>query len=458
VCDLGSAPSDDSCVVNEELGVFVAPGGSDDTRDGSRTAPFATIQAAIDNSGGKRVYVCAGEAPYDETLRIADAVEIYGGFDCETWLYDAANVVQIESPDTIAVTVTSVDGAVFHDLAIGASDATDLGGSSIAMLVGDSTGVVLNRVSLTAGAGAKGADGRHQDEQRAPQGTAGNPGADACTNSGSGGEWAWSSCGGTQSENGGGEGGDGGTSTSDGEAGQAGLPREPATSDGLPGAGETLANDCRDGTRGASGASGNAGAAGPPVGTLSVDGYDPSDAQRGLDGQLGQGGGGGGGARAPSSCGGGTPTGAGGGSGGGGGCPGRGGGGGQSGGASIALASVNSGIVMEAVTLVAVEGGRGGNAGRGQRGGAGGVGADGGAEGDDGLPGCDGRDGGAGGSGGPGGAGSGGPSVGIAYVGQAPVEVGPAEVTVAAVPAAPGEAATNGNAGAEGLDELRASF
>lgn len=106
----------------------------------------------------------------------------------------------------------------------------------------------------------------------------------------------------------------------------------------------------------------------------------------------------------------------GGGSGGCGGCGGTGGLGGKGGGASFALLSFQSDIVLNACELEVSRAGDGGSGSGGQVGQIGGTGAFGSP------PGCLGGNGGTGGSGGPGGGGAGGLSVGIGYVGKLPVQ------------------------------------
>ncbi|KYF78715.1 hypothetical protein BE18_23355 [Sorangium cellulosum] len=99
-----------------------------------------------------------------------------------------------------------------------------------------------------------------------------------------------------------------------------------------------------------------------------------------------------------------------------GGLPGKGGG---AGGASIALASVEGKVTLKDCVLKAGNGGKGGAGGDLQPGGAGGVGGVGGMGVGISKNACAGGQGGQGGPGGPGGGGLGGPSLAIAYRGEA---------------------------------------
>ncbi|HEX2674153.1 MAG TPA: hypothetical protein VHM25_24925, partial [Polyangiaceae bacterium] len=94
-CDGTLSPDVDSCVISDELGLFVSPTGIDASADGTQAHPYATVTAALAHISKqiKHVYVCVGDGDYIEpdTLQIPDRVSIYGGFTCAggTWKYDS---------------------------------------------------------------------------------------------------------------------------------------------------------------------------------------------------------------------------------------------------------------------------------------------------------------------------------------------------------------------------------
>ncbi|MGC4065776.1 MAG: hypothetical protein QM784_14220 [Polyangiaceae bacterium] len=438
----------DACSIDETFGVFVSPLGNDASA-GTETAPVASLRKALEmaatpRNGKKRsVFVCAsaGEFKLTETLLIdasVDGVSLYGGFDCSdetSWILPATPTPsRIASASPVAVKLLRI-GSEIHveNLSITAADAdasTAPGSSSIAMLIAESPNVQLAKVDLIAGKGATGKAGTSYADLAPMVGTSGVDGLKACL-TGVGAPQTQIQCEGAPAPSVGGRGGDGATLTSTtadkpGFNGENGLVAPDPNPDGkgAGGFGE-VTEMCKAGTDGIAGANGASAEGGKGTGDLTQDGYVGVDGKPGNAGKPGQGGGGGGGAKAPKACTTAasttTPThGASGGSGGTGGCGGKGGGAGQGGGASFALAIVNSGVSLKDCHLTANRAGNGGMGGPAQGGGAGGLGgrgADG--YGSSSLPSCDGGKGGRGGAGSPGGGGAGGPSAAIAWVGTA---------------------------------------
>jgi hypothetical protein len=455
VCNASLAPSEDPCVIDESYGSFVSPYGSDDVGEGTRANPYATIGKAISaaHAASLRVYVCATAGSFKESLvfdATNDGSRLYGGFDCASWHHLQNKLTQIESGTTTGIAVTNLtSGLHLEDFAITASGIPPEGGSSFGAFVTDSTSVVLRRVRLTAGPGAAGKDAVAPAGE-AHAGSSGHDGTAACkAESGDnlGGRGIESLCGETARESAGGDGGKGGYGDGDGVDGQQGK----LFGGGLPGFGEDADNwTCvfGDGQDGKDAPSPNAPIGAEPLGKLSASGYSPANGEDGADGLPGAGGGGGGGAKAPPSCGNYPPTGASGGSGGGGGCGGEGGKGGKGGGASMALASIHAFVTLDACELIAQGGGRGGHGAPGQRGGKGGTGGAG-ATGTTSNS-CSGGAGGDGGDGGAGGGGAGGPSLGIAFVGTAPIQSN-TTIQLAAEPAAGGRGWGGEGIGAQGF-------
>jgi hypothetical protein len=453
-----------ACVISERFGVFVSPSGSDTTGTGTRSAPYATITHGI-SAGinlGKKVYVCADAGAYGESLDLGtgqDGLAVYGGFRCSDWSYDLARRARVNATGVIGLRIQGLaTGVTLENLEISAKNASVSGQSSLGAFITTSKNVTLRRLRILAGAGAAGTDGE-SFTMPAENGAPGNPGAAACNaNPNPGGPSATTQCIGAASASVGGKGGDGGSGANSGGIGNSGLPSDTG---GQPGFGEALVGwSCSVGgtnggaNAGANGAAGTLGKGGTGAGVLDGNGFAGVSGTAGGSGGVGQGGGGGGGAKAPLSCALGTPTGASAGGGGGGGCAGKGGGAGEAGGASIAVAIVNSTVRLESCDLTAQGGGAGGKGGQGQQGGLGGLGGSGASGISGSKASCPGGVGGEGGSGGPGGGGAGGPSIGIAYVGTAPVQSG-GSVVLGAQPGPGGAdglgATTGAGAGAAGL-------
>lgn len=460
---LGDDPSMDPCVVGDGYGIFVSPTGSDVAPgNGTKEHPFATLGHAMDvaETANKRVYACGtftGEQPVVGSTR--DGLSVYGGFDCTTWAYSASTKTKVAPTAAgFALQVNGLTtGVTFEDFEFDSIAATTPGGSSQAVLVNASQGVVFRRVAISAGsASVTGASGTAGTNSWNGTATAGN------SASGQDGALTVSSCtcGGT-----GGHGGNAGTDDGHGTVTQPGGSGGGGTvgSLGTGGAGAMqgfvsvtpVVVPCGSGNNGSGGSPGVGGSGGTSAGTLSSAGWINS-AGVGAAGQVGgvaQGGGGGGGATYDP----GTTSPTGGAAGGGcGGCGGAGGAiGGSPGGSSIALVVVSSGVTADTCTLTAAAGGAGGQGGNGE------AGQSGGAPGTPAGAGCNGGSGGSGGTGGAGGGGAGGHSIGIAYHGTAPTQTGTVTINVAATAAAgglPGNGIAGTIASAAGLNVPTQSF
>ena len=425
-CDTSKSPGDESCLIDEQYGVFVDAGSTAGSPDGTRTAPYKTIADALTNAGGKKIYVCNTDGDYAEDVALTaslDGTTLHGGFNCADWTYDTATKAVVKGSATPWIIDNLAVGTTIEDFDIQAANATGDGASSIAVAVTSSANVVLRRLKITAGNGAKGKDGTDgaKGTDGADPGTS-QDGKPACTGSGgqlAGGEWsAPSGCGSN--------GGLGGLAKkdalADGGSGDDGTPKTSVTPPNFSngGAGATLAGASGSaGQSGANGDAGNLGQAASAIGMFAVGSYSTADGDHGLDGHTGQGGGGGGASKGTGTC-----NGASGAAGGMGGCGGKPGTGGQGGGASVALLSWQSSITLDSCDLNAATGGVGGKGGKGGDGGAGKSGGTGGP-GTGGIGG--GGDGGKGGTGGPGGSGSGGsggPSYALVWNGTAPLQNG----------------------------------
>lgn len=416
---------------------FVHKSGSDQGT-GSLQDPFVTIGRAIgaarDENAGGDVYVAAGD--YSGSLELNSDVSIYGGFDPATWERDDTGLVTRILGGTTAIEGNGAHDLVLDRLSVESADGDAFGGSSIAIVLRNCTGLELTRSRIRAGDGENGLPGS--------DGRNGEPGAN-----GSSGSARSGGAGAAGPGNPGGNGGAGGPDWYGGDAGHAGEP---------VGAGGGAAGARGDyNSRGGNGGNGadaplmaGDGPGGDPFGGWdAAELYQPAFGGRGAQ-VHGAGGGGGGGGGAE-----GVYNGGGGGGGGAGGEGGVGGEGGQGGGASIAIALyAGSEISVSQTVLATGAGGRGGWGGVGGQGAAGGTGGGSGTPQSDGFwlegeKGGTGGTGGHGGQGGYGGGGGGGPVIGILSIQSECVRTG--LVFELGAPGAGGERPdTNGTTGSTG--------
>lgn len=156
-CNMSADPKDSLGCVDDRVGIFVSPMGSD-MNPGTKEAPVQTIAKGLSIVGMlTRVYVCAGT--YAENISLAppaDGISIYGGFACADWSYSGTKPTV--GNGTIALTISGTTKPItIEDLLVQSAAGAP---SSIAALVANATGAVtFNRVNLTASTGAKGADG-----------------------------------------------------------------------------------------------------------------------------------------------------------------------------------------------------------------------------------------------------------------------------------------------------------
>lgn len=403
-CDLTKEPKDSPACVDDGVGVFVSPTGSDSAA-GTKAAPLRSIGKALAIAGAKRVYVCEGTY---EGFELKAGTTVAGGFACADWKHTGAKPkVQGMDGSKPAVDLLSPNAALLLDLEI--HGPTKGAPNSLALRAVDTT-ATLRRVKLVAGDGADGADGTRTDFNYPLQEDLN--GKDAAGGTG-GGEKSFTCPGGAVTK--GGKGGDSGFS---------GDPGMPALGGG---AGGDVLQACAgpgSGGDGTSGPSPTAADGAKALGTLTASAWVPQAGTAGPNGSPGQGGGGGKGI-----------GGGGGGSGGAGGCGGAGGGGGKGGGASLALLSLSSNLSLEASELVSARAGNGGKGLAGQQGQP-----IFGFKGNNSGAGCDGGNGGKGGDGAAGGGGAGGLSTPVLFQGAKP--------TLSQTTATPGTPGSGGKGGA----------
>ncbi|HKO50303.1 MAG TPA: hypothetical protein VJV79_21380, partial [Polyangiaceae bacterium] len=353
-CDSSKSPSEESCVVDNEYAIFVAPTGHDDA-SGTKAGPVQTIAKALELAGDTKI-VIACDGTYDEQVNLTSGAKLYGGFACPgktiPWRYEPGKKALVApSARGIALSISSgASDVVIEDFEFDAKDGVDPGESSVAAFVNASTRVLLSRVKLVAGKGVDGADGTLTKVTFPMQSELNGRAASGDT----GGAFNLVTCpaGGTTTGAAGGNGGSGVT------GGGLGMPDLGSGKGGVVGA------DCSVGlgTTGASASPKPAASGATKVGSITAAGWTGASGVDGASGTPGQGGGGGAGA----------VSGGGGGGGGAGGCGGAGATGGKAGGSSIALLVLNSPLTLTSSELIAADAGKGGSGVAGQDGQAGG--------------------------------------------------------------------------------------
>lgn len=400
--------------------------GSDNTACGEEGTPCATInygiqRAVTENSSDVRIAITS--SPYTEVVELVDGISLWGGFDAQ-WNFVGASILEGGTDingQSYAISASNITSTtVISDLNIIAPNAIIEGNSSYGIHVSNSTGLVLQRVSIEGGTGAQGSGGTNGTNATTAAVNGGNGGQSdefntACNDnsSGSGGTGAVTP---GFPNTAGGAGGRGGYMDDD-----CSFPPDLDATPGISGSSATVFQTNGYGFRGAGGGTcnngnpgndgrtihgtGGAGATAPA--TISGNFWVATVAADGTLGENGTGGGGGGGS---GGCDDGTDAyGAGGGGGGSGGIAAPTvGTGGRSGGNSACLFLVNSTCSVIDCTFELGSGGiggAGGNSGQGTSGGQGGNGGTGPGTGDGGNGG-NGGDGGNSGGGGGGAAGS----------------------------------------------------
>nr|MDQ2644824.1 hypothetical protein [Myxococcota bacterium] len=157
VCDSTKSPALEACLVSDEFAVFVSPGGADGGT-GARSAPFASLEDAIElATAEQKVVVACGDdsTPFLTGLALTGelSVRVVGGFDCATWARGGGRTLIAPAERGPALTLEGVTGTLaFEDFEFRSLDALDGDGeSSIAAVVSESEGVVFRRVLLSAG-------------------------------------------------------------------------------------------------------------------------------------------------------------------------------------------------------------------------------------------------------------------------------------------------------------------
>jgi hypothetical protein len=392
--------------------IFLDPvHGSDGATGTSSADPLYSLDAAYDAALATGYdWILIAEGTVSLSAGFDEGVHLAGGYDAGTGWGRSPSLMPTIPAGSSGWTISGWTAATeWQQIRIQASSNTSTGGSSFALRLHSSTGLLLDSCEIAAGNAGNGSNG--STGSSGGNGSGGGTGSagcedssgfcDSCSRPGAGG--GGSGC----SSNSGGAGGSPGHENSSGSSGSAGS----GSGAGSGGSGGSASNSGGTGGKGSNGSAGSNGGAGGSVGGFSTSGYSVSSGSSGGSGNKGAGGGGGGGGGGGNDwC---DSYGGAGGGGGGGACGGGGGGGGTGGGASVAILLISSGLELIDSLVETGDGGDGGSGGSGGSGGNGGSGGAGGNGEDDSGRGGDGGDGGDGGTGGHGGGGGGGPSVGV---------------------------------------------
>jgi hypothetical protein len=189
--------------VDLSTAVFVSPNGSD-SNPGSTTAPYASVQQAINAAAaGSATHVVLAAGTYRETIRLPSHISLWGQYDPVTWSHTPTSASILDSPTRVGIFVSDIvpaslsassPGAQFQCVQNSAGSGSIQGlliASSHAGREQSSLAVLLNNVSgtftvqnnlLQAGAGGHGLSaGERGDVCGGPGGGWGRPGAQGCS-------------------------------------------------------------------------------------------------------------------------------------------------------------------------------------------------------------------------------------------------------------------------------------
>ncbi len=159
-------PFSSSAQLDCDTGLVYVDASATGEPDGSKDAPYPTLQAAIDASAdqGPRAILIAGSPIFPEAIRVANGVSILGGFREGDWAPDATFRPTIQAPDTgadiIGVSVNAVRSpTLIHGLDVRTPDATGPSANNYGVHVLASANLTLSALNVRSGQGGPGADG-----------------------------------------------------------------------------------------------------------------------------------------------------------------------------------------------------------------------------------------------------------------------------------------------------------
>ena len=157
-CDLNKDPKDVPACIDESVGVFVSPAGSD-SNEGSRAKPVQTISTALARLNGRpRVYVCEGV--YTESVSIRASASIYGGLKCDWTVGGARPKFTGTKSDYVFAIVNVATRVAIYDVEVyGRDGAPNTGQQSGAIVADMAADISLSRMHIEAGNGGSGFTG-----------------------------------------------------------------------------------------------------------------------------------------------------------------------------------------------------------------------------------------------------------------------------------------------------------
>ncbi len=177
----GCIPRGNSEPVRADCGVFVSSSMGSDGNDGSMAKPYATVGKAIAAAQGEPIYLCA--ETFAEAVHLTSGLKMFGGMDCANgWKHvgdTAKSEIAPAAGEVPLVLATSVK-ATLVDVALHAKNAVEMGTSSVAVIASNEAELSLAYSDVAAGNGTDGATGQSFGTG-ASAGATGNPGQDACS-------------------------------------------------------------------------------------------------------------------------------------------------------------------------------------------------------------------------------------------------------------------------------------
>ncbi len=154
--DSSKSPTGPKAVVAD---FYVSVASGQDSNPGTKTAPFKTIQRAIDTVklAGGTVFVAEGL--YTESLVLDDNVKLYGGYKDGTFVRDLANVITVIYGTATVVKIVDADSITIDGFTINCAPDPAPGGSAIAISLHNAVAVTVNGNSITALGSTPGSNG-----------------------------------------------------------------------------------------------------------------------------------------------------------------------------------------------------------------------------------------------------------------------------------------------------------
>jgi hypothetical protein len=136
---------------NEDF--FVSKVSGDDRNRGTRTAPFKSLQAAIDAAAAKGGNVRVAAGAYNETITLASGVNLWGGYADGSFDRNIGSNLTTIIGGFTAINGAGVDSVTVDGFTVVSGDVPsgEPGKSSVAIHLHDCTGILISNNVVTAG-------------------------------------------------------------------------------------------------------------------------------------------------------------------------------------------------------------------------------------------------------------------------------------------------------------------